>query len=90
MFRKVLFTLDGVLHDVTNGEVRVDQIVKSEFVTRWVSSLGAFHEPLTLKDLAGVEWNAFLYPFRAWKRKRMALPGPDSIGSAQGAAGATY
>ena len=51
LFRKVLFTLDGVLHDVAGPGVRVDQEIAREFVTRCVASLGFFHAPLTFQDL---------------------------------------
>ena len=54
MFRKVLFTLDGVLHDVAGPEVRMDQVIACQFVTRCVGSLGVFHEPLNVKDLIPV------------------------------------
>ena len=51
MFRKVLFTLDGVLHDVAGPNVRMDRVIAREFLTRCVASFGVFHEPLDLKDL---------------------------------------
>lgn len=51
LFRKVLFTLDGVLQDVADGAVRVDQAIAREFVTRCVASFGFFHQPLTFQDL---------------------------------------
>src|SRR5581483_8557545 len=31
LFRKVLFTLDGVLHDVAGHEVRIDEVIIREF-----------------------------------------------------------
>ncbi len=89
MLRKIVFTLDGVLYDVTRGEVRVDQVIKGEFLARWISSLGIFHEPLTLADLASVQWNALLYPFQQWRRKRLPQRGPQPVESALGAAGVT-
>ena len=51
LFRKVLFTLDGVLHDVAGGAVRIDQVIAYEFLTRCIGSFGVFHEPLNVKDL---------------------------------------
>jgi ubiquinone biosynthesis protein len=77
MLRKIVFTLDGVLFDVTRGEVRIDQVITSEFLTRWIASFGGFHAPLTLKDLASVQWNALLYPFKAWARKRLPPSRPE-------------
>ena len=54
MFRKVLFTLDGVLHDVAGPNVRMDRVIAREFLARCVASFGVFHEPLDLKDLLPV------------------------------------
>jgi ubiquinone biosynthesis protein len=51
MFRKVLFTLDGVLHDVAGSRVRMDQVIAREFLTRLVASFGLLHSPLKAKDL---------------------------------------
>jgi ubiquinone biosynthesis protein len=59
MFRKVLFTLDGVLHDIAGPGVRIDQVIAREFLTRCVGSFGWFHEPLHAKDLLPVA-QAFL------------------------------
>ena len=51
LFRKALFTLDGVLEDVAGKAVRIDQVVAYQFLTRCVGSFGFFHEPLNVKDL---------------------------------------
>ena len=51
LFRKVLFTLDGVLQDVAGGAVRIDQAIAYEFLTRCIGSFGVFHGPLNVKDL---------------------------------------
>jgi ubiquinone biosynthesis protein len=58
MFRKILFTLDGVLHDVAGPDVRIDHIIAREFLTRWVASFGVFYAPLVMKDVVSVGWNA--------------------------------
>jgi ubiquinone biosynthesis protein len=52
LFRKIVFTLDGVLHDVDEREVRMDQVIAREYLTRWAASFGLLHSPLTLEDLA--------------------------------------
>jgi ubiquinone biosynthesis protein len=51
LFRKVLFTLDGVLHDVAGPDFRLDSAIAQEFLTRCIGSLGLFHAPLRVKDL---------------------------------------
>jgi hypothetical protein len=46
----------------------MDHVIARDFLTRWVASFGAFHAPLTFKDLVAVEWNALWYPASAWGR----------------------
>ncbi|HLK67708.1 MAG TPA: AarF/UbiB family protein [Bryobacteraceae bacterium] len=71
LFRKILFTLDGVLQDVAGSEVRIDHVITREFVSRGIASFGLFHSPLSMKDLGSIQWNALLYPTRLWARKRL-------------------
>ena len=52
LFRKIVFTLDGVLHDVNESPVRIDEVIAREYLTRWAASFGLFHAPLTFEDLA--------------------------------------
>jgi predicted unusual protein kinase regulating ubiquinone biosynthesis (AarF/ABC1/UbiB family) len=61
LFRKIVFTLDGVLHDIAGSEVRMDTVITREFLTRWISSFGLFHSPLSIRDLAAVEWQTLRY-----------------------------
>ncbi|HJT86387.1 MAG TPA: AarF/UbiB family protein [Bryobacteraceae bacterium] len=68
LFRKMLFTLDGVLEDIAGPDLRMDQIIARDFLTRWLSSFGLFYSPLTLADFAAIEWQALLYPLRAYQR----------------------
>jgi ubiquinone biosynthesis protein len=65
LFRKIVLTLDGVLYDVAGPDVRIDQVIAREFLTRCAASLGLFHAPLQWKDFAAIEWNALQY---AWRR----------------------
>jgi len=64
LFRKIVLTLDGVLYDVAGPDVRIDEVIAREFLTRCAASLGIFHAPLQWKDFAAIEWNALLYPIR--------------------------
>ena len=66
MFRKIVFTLDGVLKDIAGADVRIDSVITREFLTRWISSFGLFHSPLALRDLAAIYCQTFRYPFRRW------------------------
>jgi hypothetical protein len=69
LFRKSLFTLDGVLRDVAGSEVRIDREIALQFLTRWAASFGLFYSPLTMKDFFSIEWNAVLYSAEALKRR---------------------
>ena len=60
LFRKSLFTLDGVIHHLAGSDVRIDRAMVRYFLTRWAASLGLFYSPLTLRDFLSVEWNALL------------------------------
>ena len=64
LFRKVLFTLDGVLHDVAGHAVRIDRVIIREFLARAVSSFGLFHAPLKAEDFITIQLEALLYPAR--------------------------
>ena len=60
LFRKIVLTLDGVIYDVAGPDVRIDEVIAREFLTRCASSLGLFHAPLQWKDFAAVTY-AFLH-----------------------------
>jgi ubiquinone biosynthesis protein len=64
LFRKIVLTLDGVLYDVAGPDVRIDEVIAREFLTRCAASLGLFHSPLQWKDIAAIEWNVLTFPFR--------------------------
>jgi ubiquinone biosynthesis protein len=66
LFRKVLFTLDGVLHDVVGREVAVDQVIIREFLARMAASFGLFHAPLRGQDFVTIQRAALYYPWRRW------------------------
>jgi len=72
LFRKVVLTLDGVLYDIAGQQVRMDEVIAREFLTRAVSSLGLFHAPLEWRDFAAMTRNALLYPLRRWGPGRVA------------------
>jgi ubiquinone biosynthesis protein len=57
MFRKVLFTLDGILHDIAAPGLRMDLILARYMLAR---------SPLSLIDWIGVEASALLYGGRLW------------------------
>ena len=66
MFRKVLFTLDGVLHDIAAPDLRMDLTIARRLVARWAGNLTAVGSPLSLMDWIAVEASALLYGARLW------------------------
>ncbi len=86
LFRKSLFTLDGVLRDVAGSEVRIDREIALQFLTRWGASFGLFYSPLTMKDFFSIEWNALRYSAGVLRRR---LLGGDPSGSARASRGST-
>jgi hypothetical protein len=93
LFRKSLFTLDGVLQDIAGQEVRMDHVIVRHFLTRWAASFGLFYSPLSIQDFIAVEWNALLYPARSWKRRltgravHAPAPGPRRNSQRRGKSG---
>jgi predicted unusual protein kinase regulating ubiquinone biosynthesis (AarF/ABC1/UbiB family) len=65
MFRKVIFTLDGVLYDIAGPGVRLDNIIARDYLTRWLASYGTFLAPLSLKDWFNIQRSAVDYGFKA-------------------------
>jgi ubiquinone biosynthesis protein len=57
MFRKMLFTLDGILHDIAAPGLRMDLVLARHLLAR---------SPLSLIDWIGVEASALLYGGRLW------------------------
>ncbi len=57
MFRKVLFTLDGILHDIAAPGLRMDLILARHLLA---------HSPLSLIDWIGVQASALFYGARLW------------------------
>jgi len=60
MFRKVLFTLDGILHDIAAPGLHLDLTVARQLLAGWAGS------PLSVIDWIGVEASALLYGGRLW------------------------
>jgi ubiquinone biosynthesis protein len=65
MFRKVLFTLDGILHDI-GAPVNMDLIIARQLAKRWLGKWTAIGSPLSLMDWVTVQSSALLYSGRLW------------------------
>ena len=64
MLRKVLFTLDGVQHDIGDPEVNMISIFARHATQRWLSGWTAFGAPLSLRDWVSVQTSALFYGSR--------------------------
>jgi predicted unusual protein kinase regulating ubiquinone biosynthesis (AarF/ABC1/UbiB family) len=68
MLRKVLFTLDGIQHDIGAGEISMASILAREGLQSWLSSWAGLGSPLSFKDWLGVQWSTlFLGNRLAWQ-----------------------
>jgi len=66
MFRKTLFTLDGVLRDITGGEVSLDAVIAGFLVSRWLADPGTSPLPLGPNEWASLMASVSLYGSRFW------------------------
>jgi ubiquinone biosynthesis protein len=66
MFRKMLFTLDGVLHDIAGDDLSLDTMIARYLAVRWTASFGKLPFPLEPSDWATVMESALLYGTRLW------------------------
>lgn len=68
LFRKVIFTLEGVMFDVAGYDVRMDYFMARDYLTRWIASFGMFMAPLSLRDWIAVEGSAIKFGAAIVKR----------------------
>jgi len=66
MFRKALFTLDGILHDIAVPGLHMDRAIAGHLLGRWFGNLTTLGSPLSLFDWIGVEASALFYGGRLW------------------------
>ncbi len=73
LIRKVLFTLDGVLHDVAGDDVRLDTVVARDFASRLWKRFGWLPSPFTLSDFVAMQKSAWMYGsgLWAWEGRRL-------------------
>jgi ubiquinone biosynthesis protein len=73
MLRKVLFTLDGIQHDLGAGEVGMASIMTRQGLQSWLSNRQSFGSPLSLRDWMGVQWSTlFLGGRLCWQAMNAA------------------
>ncbi len=75
MLSKVMFTLDGVLHDIGAPEVRMESVMASHLLRGWLARPTAIGAPLALADWLRVEFSSLFYGSRVslqWARGMLA------------------
>jgi hypothetical protein len=74
MLRKVLFTLDGVQHDMGDPEVSMIAVMARQATQRWLTTWGSIGSPLSLKDWLAVQSSTFFYGGRVcWQGAQSLL-----------------
>ena len=64
MFRKALFTLDGILHDIGAPEFSMESVMVRHIMKSWMGKWKNFGSPLSWEDWALVQCSAILFPGR--------------------------
>jgi ubiquinone biosynthesis protein len=64
MFRKALFTLDGILHDIGAPEFSIESVMLRHLLKNWKGSWKTIGAPLSFGDWMQVQCSALLFPGR--------------------------
>jgi ubiquinone biosynthesis protein len=64
MFRKALFTLDGILHDIGAPDFSMESVMLRHILGNWKGSWKTIGSPLTFGDWIQVQCSALLFPGR--------------------------
>jgi len=73
MLSKVMFTLDGILHDISGSETAMGFTLARHIAQRWITDRAAFRSPLMTRDLITLQCSALLYPGRLWLQYEQAI-----------------
>jgi ubiquinone biosynthesis protein len=82
MMRKVLFTLDGILHDIAGPSVGMEFVIVRRILQNWASKVANFGAPLQLRDWAWVQFSTLLYAARVWvhgAQRMLERPRPNRV-----------
>jgi ubiquinone biosynthesis protein len=82
MLRKVLFTLDGILHDIAGPGFRMEYVMARYIVKSWMTKWSS--SPLSLTDWLLVQCSTLLFPSRVgmqWAQMVGDQPSSDKSGS---------
>ena len=70
---KVLFTLDGILHDIGCSSASMGTAMARHMARRWLTARAGFASPLTAGDWVTVQCSAMLYGSRLWVKGEQAV-----------------
>lgn len=86
MLSKVMFTLDGLLADVSRENTEMGFSIARHVAKHWVTHRTGFRSPITLQDWITLQCSALLFPTRLWLNYEQKLL--DRYSPAQAASGA--
>jgi hypothetical protein len=66
MLSKVMFTLDGILHDIGGSDSGMGFTIARHVARHWVSDRKAFRSPLDASDWLTLQCGAMLLASRLW------------------------
>jgi predicted unusual protein kinase regulating ubiquinone biosynthesis (AarF/ABC1/UbiB family) len=64
MFRKALFTLEGILHDIGAPQFSIESIVGRHILLNWLTKWKGVGLPLSVSDWISLQCSALLFPGR--------------------------
>jgi len=64
MLRKVVFTLDGILHELTGSTAKLELLIARGLVKKWMSSVANVGWPLSMANWLEVYWSSAFYGSR--------------------------
>jgi ubiquinone biosynthesis protein len=64
MFRKALFTLDGILHDIGAPEFSIESVLGKHILQNWLTNWKSLGLPLSFGDWMVLQCSAWLFPGR--------------------------
>lgn len=73
MLSKVLFTLDGILHDIGGSDSGMGLTIARNVARHWISDRQAFRSPLKTSDWLTLQLSALLLGSRLWLRGEQAI-----------------
>ena len=73
MLSKVLFTLSGILNDITKAESGMGLAIARRVAQSWIARRKAFRSPLKAEDWLNLQCSALLYASRLWLKYEQTL-----------------